>query len=299
MIVNIYKNSKSYSPEVYAYKKYLEDNEFKVNIVHSNNDFINNDIDLKFMGFEPFFSKPKNSKITIHEYNSMSVPPYAKTKNFLKKFLNGRPDGRIFLNNSIKYRFRFSDNVKHIFRDMGVDKAFFNVKKLKTKKKYDLVYSGSINARSGLVNCLSRLADIGLKILVVGNIENKIFKSLKDKKNNLIFTGQIERTKLPELYSQCICGLNFTPDIYPFNFQTSTKTLEYCAAGIGVVSSKYYWSESFAFSNFGQFLWLENLNSKKDFYEFNYIVPNVNDYEWNNIFQKINFADFLKKYAIK
>lgn len=39
--------------------------------------------------------------------------------------------------------------------------------------------------------------------------------------------GPVNRDQLPEIYKNARFGLNYTPDIYPYNVQTSTKTLEY------------------------------------------------------------------------
>jgi hypothetical protein len=60
--------------------------------------------------------------------------------------------------------------------------------------------------------------------------------------------GPVSRDQLPEIYKNARFGLNYTPDIYPYNVQTSTKTLEYLASGLGVISNKYKWSEFFSVS---------------------------------------------------
>ena len=82
--------------------------------------------------------------------------------------------------------------------------------------------------------------------------------------------GRVDRNELPKYFSVCKAGLNYTPDIYPLNLQSSTKTIEYCAAGLCVVSSKYEWIKNFEKERSANFLWLDNISKKSDFdsYEF-------------------------------
>lgn len=87
--------------------------------------------------------------------------------------------------------------------------------------------------------------------------------------------------------------MNFIPDQYPFNIQTSTKTLEYCASGLGVISNRYYWIENFKFSRSANFFWLTNHFSKNDVEDFNFQIPSVIDLAWNNVLTNSDFISFL------
>ena len=301
MNIKIITNTQSYIPEAYAYNNFFRSFGLKSDLMNIDQKIDNNtDLLIKFMGFEPRIKKYSKNIVMIHEYTSLSTPPYAKLKDKLKFLLNSKPDGRIYLNSVIKYYFGFNNKTKYIFRDMGVDKGFFdigkkNLESVKSKKEFDLVYCGSINQRSGLVDCLINLLKMEFKILLIGEITNDINNVLKEFKNIQI-TGKLKRNEIPSYYLNAKCGLNFTPNQHPFNFQTSTKTLEYCASNLGVLSSKYFWSENFIKSRFGKFLWIEDLKSKDQLYNFDFIVPKVEDLEWNYLLNNIKFINFIKSF---
>ena len=290
MKIGICLRSSAYLPEAYAYKDFLTLNGFTVELGFEEELSNNLDLKLKFLGFSiPFIHEA--SKIIIpevHEYGSLSIPPLAKIKDFLKSSLNTLPVGRIFLNSIVKENLYLSDKKPFIFRDMGIDSTFFEQRKV--VPDFDVIYCGA--EHRGLLKTINKLNDLSLKILIVGDF-SKEFRSNLNAKKTITFTGRIERKYLPNLYQSCRYGLNLTPDRYPFNIQTSTKTLEYCAAGLGVISNKYQWVEQFELSRSAKFLWLENIMSKDDIYKFNFIKPNVSDLEWNIVLEKSKIIPFL------
>ena len=87
-------NQKFYNPEAYAYKNYLSNNNYHVELSKSIKALKNTDVIIKFMGLD-LISESKNI-ITIHDYASLSTPPLSKMKNFIKKRINIKPHGRIF-----------------------------------------------------------------------------------------------------------------------------------------------------------------------------------------------------------
>lgn len=296
MQIGIGLNQFSYTPEAYAYADYLTKKGWIVQLEQENQLDPSLDLHLYFMGLKPFWKNDKNKcKSEIHEYQSLSTPPYAHLKNIIKNFSNRKPNGRIFLNQTVKNHFLFKDKIPSINRDMGIDKNLF----IRSPRKpiYDLIYSGSIAGRPGLIEELLRLAKINLKILIVGSISNEERNHFKNF-NNIEFTGRVERHELPELYQLSLAGLNFTPDLFPFNIQTSTKTIEYCAAGLGVISNNYKWAQNFSKERRARFLWLEELNSVEDIKKFEFIIPDVNDLEWFKLLDRIKFDIFLKKCII-
>ena len=107
--------------------------------------------------------------------------------------------------------------------------------------------------------------------------------------------GRVERNQIPEYYSKCKVGLNFTPNIHPLNLQSSTKTIEYCAAGLGVLSSKYKWINNFEIDKKANFMWINDLKNKSDFDKFDFIIPDVRDLSWTNILEKCSFDKFILK----
>nr|MBJ6958412.1 hypothetical protein [Vibrio cholerae] len=120
----------------------------------------------------------------IHEYQSLSTEPFPKIKDFLKVNINKKPKGRIFLNSTVKERLRFNDDIPYIYRDMGVDKAFYQSSK--ANKEFDIVYSGSIRGRQGLIPQLYRLASLGFKILIIGDVEVSIINLFSNFGKNVI-----------------------------------------------------------------------------------------------------------------
>lgn len=279
----------AYTPEAYAYEKYLKEMGHQVQLDYELDP--NNDINIFFMGTRPFWKKNEGRAIEIHEYHSLSTPPYAKLRNFSKKIINKKPAGRIFLNTFVHQSLNFNDDIPYIYRDMGVDEILFQTPS--KNPLYDIIYCGSISGRSGLIENLLELAK-SYKVVVVGKITEQEHTLLQVK--NITLLGQVSRDELPEIYRNARFGLNYTPDIYPYNIQTSTKTLEYLASGLRVISNKYKWVESLEKShNFG-IVWLDQdiYNIGVDGFKNSY---NVNCYSWNHILHNSGFLNFLESHV--
>ena len=75
-----------YLPEINAYTNYLKKvKNIDSEILTNTKDVDNNHSHIWFfMGFN--FKKYKQN--VIHEYNSLSIPPFTETKNFIKKTFN-------------------------------------------------------------------------------------------------------------------------------------------------------------------------------------------------------------------
>lgn len=279
----------AYTPEAYAYEKYLKNLGHEVQLDYDLDP--NNDINIFFMGTRPFWKKNEGRAIEIHEYHSLSTPPYAQLRDFSKKIINKKPAGRIFLNNFIHQNLNFKDNIPYIFRDMGVDETLFQIPS--KNPLYDIIYCGSFSGRSGLIEVLLKLAK-SYKVVVVGKITEQEQTLLQMK--NITLLGQVSRDQLPEIYRNARFGLNYTPDIYPFNIQTSTKTIEYLASGLQVISNRYLWAEDFFNTiNYKPF-WLDQLNS-------NMVLPNnipeMYSFKWSNLLNKIDFNGFIEQVVNK
>lgn len=289
MNIGIPLSKTAYTPEAYAYEKYLKEMGHQVQLDYELDP--NNDINIFFMGIRPFWKKEEGRAIEIHEYQSLSTPPYAKLKNLSKRILNKKPNGRIFLNEFVHQSLNFNDDIPYIYRDMGVDKVLFQTPS--KNPLYDIVYCGSISGRAGLIETLLKLSKI-YKVAVVGRVteQEQILLQIK----NITLLGQVSRDQLPEIYSNAHFGLNYTPDIYPFNIQTSTKTLEYLASGLNVISNKYFWVEDFFKKISYQPIWLDesialnidNLLSRSIH------IPNMEHYPWGKVLDRSNLDGFLR-----
>ncbi|ENX26488.1 MULTISPECIES: glycosyltransferase family protein [Acinetobacter] len=291
MKVGIPLSQFAYTPEAYAYEKFLNKHGHSVQLDYELDP--NNDLNIYFMGMRPFWKKKQGRAIEIHEYQSLSTPPHARFKNFSKKLVNKQPSGRIFLNNFVHHDLNFTDDVPYIYRDMGVDEALFQ--RPNENPLYDIVYCGSIAGRNGLIEVLRRLAG-NYKVVVVGQVSDLERSLLKHE--NITILGRIERKDLPEIYRNARYGLNFTPNIYPYNIQTSTKTLEYLASGLRVISNRYLWSEEFFSEIDYQPVWLDDCDFLKTI-EMNRTViayPTlIHRYAWENILSDSKFDVFLRE----
>ncbi len=283
MYIGITLSKFAYTPEAYAYEKYLQELGHQVQLDYELDS--NNDVNIYFMGVRPFWKKKEGRAIEIHEYQSLSTPPYAHFKNFAKKRVNKQPSGRVFLNEFVHRDLNFSDNIPYIYRDMGVDEALFQSPS--ENPLYDIVYCGSIAGRNGLIEVMIKLAE-NYKVVVVGNVGDLERSLLKHE--NITILGRVERSDLPEIYRNARFGLNFTPDIYPFNIQTSTKTLEYLAAGLGVISNRYYWSEEFFRKLNYTPLWIEGDLSLE---EHNDQKLDFLNFSWSSILNDCKFEEFI------
>ena len=289
MNIGITKKKNAYTPEAYAYKNYLEKYGCQIQFDYEDNLDPNNDINIFFMGIRPFWNREKGNAIEIHEYQSLSTGSYPKLKDYVKKVVNIKPNKRIFLNENVHKGFCFQDSIPFIYRDMGVDSSFFNLKK-NIEPEYDIVYCGSISGRVGLVDAIIKLSS-QYKIIVIGSIEKEVYSLFENA--GIVMTGRIDRKFIPEIYAKCKYGLNYTPDIYPYNIQTSTKTLEYLASGLEVISNRYYWAEDFCLRNNMSFHWYNNMEII-----FSSTIDNdlsvIKNYEWNNVLERIKFLDYIK-----
>lgn len=234
----------------------------------------------------------------IHEYNSLSTGAFARIKNHVKKAINAKPAARVFLNDTVRSKFNFTDSVPYAMRDMGINSQFYQ--KATQKKTHDFVYAGSLNDRGGIV--LKTLQHFkthcaGATLLVIGGVPDHIHASFGNAPN-ITFTGRVPYEDVPALAKAARYGLNLMPDIYPLNIQTATKVIEYCALGLPVISTDYQWIRHFESTRKGRFLYLDkslsnlNLNTIQ---RFDFHTPNVDDLEWNMLIKKSGLFEMLER----
>ncbi len=277
-------SGKAILPEINAYKKYITDYQ----IVDSREldiiDFTEFDLIWKFMGSDIF---RKLDIPVIHEYASLSTGKFPKLKNEIKRVFNIKPKVRIFLNKNVKNEFGFNDKIPYIYRDMGIDECFF----IKNERKnYDFVYVGSMSKDRGIVNILEKFTQ-DLKnssLLMIGEPDKSIYEAYK-KYSNIVFTGKLKYQDVPKIASQAEYAINYIPDKYPYNLQTSTKLLEYIAMNLKVVTTDYLWVNEFEKEREMKFYRVLNdlreLN-EKNLRNFNFKNTNIKDRLWKNIIDK-------------
>lgn len=284
----------SYLPEIQAYKEYFESKGMKIFLENSDEP---TDINWKIMGLD----FKKNPELNIHDYPSLSSGGlFPQIKDLAKKLFNTKPDLRLFLNEDVRKRLNFKDNTPYLIRDMGIHKSFFNSSNI--VKEYDFVYLGTLSKERGL----NKLIDIfssdlkRLKLLLIGSIPEELNLRIKNL-NNITCTGKLTLNEVPYFAAKAIYGINFIPDVYPYNIQTSTKLLEYCALDLKIITTEYFWVNNFERKNNARFYKLKrdfsNFNTT-DLENFEFITPNLEHLEWNKLLDKIDLFNTINRLKV-
>lgn len=278
----------SYAPELFALSEYINskhDMSFTVmDRFESGLDVSAFDLSYMKMGFAPVWAKA--SVPEIHDYASAAFGSAADIKHWIKKTFSRKPMLRSFLSPYVRARFRFRDGVPFVLRDMGVPDSFLTCNKNPGTIEFDLLYAGSITASRGTGVMLRSIARSQRRVLVVGIPPDEIYQDFKDS-TFVEFAGKVKHHEVPSLASKCFAGINYTPDVAPFNRQTSTKVLEYLAMGLPVVSNQYQWIDEFETSTGARFLKYGNLGEAMQLlYSFDYAIPDMTPYRWSTIFEQ-------------
>lgn len=278
--IAIERSKNAFLPEAYAYRDYFRKYGYVCEfVVKGSSNILEYDAVILFHGLHPFWKKYPS--FVIGDYNSLSTGKFNKIKNIIKRIINVRSDLNIFLNEDVRRNMFFSKKNNYITRSMG----YFEEDNYNSfsKKKFDIIYCGSF--RPGILKEVYRLANLGFSIALVGMDDKPHHRNI----NNF---GKVAPAKARELISQAKYGLNYTPDIFPLNIQDSTKVIEYCAAGLGVISNRYKWINDFEDSTRGKFMTLKEIEKYEDVDSFEFIVPNIDNLSWESILKN---SDIINK----
>jgi len=239
------RSDKAFLPEVDAYVSYFNKKDdfraYDSSLLEEDYDIKDFDVLWEFKGFGGDCSI---NHIIVHEYASLSTGLLPRFKNFLKSKFNPKPDLRVFLNENVKNGFNFNDEIEFCYRDMGIDESFLLYSK-NLNKEYDFVYVGAVSKNRGIDKLLENFTRKNLgKICLIGNVDDELYKKYKHNKD-FIFTGKVKYNEVPKIASKAVYGINYVPDKYPYNLQTSTKLLEYLALGLKVITTDYWWIRNF------------------------------------------------------
>jgi len=244
----------------------------------------------------------------IHEYASTSAPPHAWLKDFVKHWTQPKPDYRLFQNGWVRERMGFDDGVPYALRDMGVAQAFFDAAAPALPEpayanadegtaparippnEFDLVYLGEMNRLLPFVPLLQSIHEAGRTLLLVGDVPEALRAQLPA---SVTCTGRVPYAQVPQQLRRARLGLNLVSNIEPYNQQTSTKLLEYCAVGLPVVSNDYAWVRYFATHYQGNFhllrddpaSWQHSFGAALEAYP--YVVPDVRELAWPKLLTKL------------
>lgn len=253
-------SGKALLPEVQAYREYFSAN-YQVFVRHDTADVSQFDIVWFFMGIPFYQARP--GQFVVHEYTSLSTPPYARLKDRIKRHFLPTPSLRVFQNKVQANILNFTDSVPHLFRDMGVAVNF--MQPLSTKKTLDLIYTGSMARSRQLDKALDKIVAVkpDVKLDLYGIPETYLQRRYAAYPA-IAFRGPVDYNDMPRLLHKAHFGLNYVPNVYPYNLQTSTKLLEYAACGLPVIGNKTAWVNTFLEQQTLQYYDIEQLGSWPD-----------------------------------
>ncbi|AXH96871.1 glycosyltransferase family protein [Ornithinimicrobium avium] len=242
--VGIARPTRFYGPEIFALvHHFANDPDVRYVLVEDKEDLDCVELDLAHvvMGFEGRWRRARTPR--IHDYSSLSTPPWAPLKDRIKRSGQIRPVLRSFLSCFVKEHMDFRDGCPWVLRDMGVSDAFFATSPV-GGKEHDMGYAGSLTVARGLVRPLTSLAASGFRLLLVGEPDSQLRSALAAYPN-VTFAGRLRQDDVPEALRTCTYGLNYVPPVTPYQHQTSTKVLEYSALGLKILTNDYPWVRRF------------------------------------------------------
>ena len=292
MLVHFVRNGPSYLPELEAYAAFIASQGHQSNI-HDTSVTVPSDALVVWWicGRVPHLEQRRlKHAFHIHEYSSSSVPPYAWLKDQVKYFTQPTPDYRVFQNPWVRERMAFSSRVPSCLRDMGIAPVFFEPPSAPSPPTYDLVYLGEMTRLQPFIPVLQSIHQAGRSLLLVGDVPEYIQAQLPP---SVSISGRVAHADVPAHLRRARYGLNLVSNITPYNQQTSTKLLEYCAVGLPVVSNDYPWVRYFASRHQGNFhilsdnpnTWVPSFGEALEAYP--YQVPNLQEMRWPNLLAKM------------
>jgi len=278
-------------PELDAYRRYFS-RHYRVDIATKTDKLHNYDILWFFMGF--FRYKAENSQFVVHEYSSLSLPPFARLKDWVKLNLEHSPNLRVFQNVAQSDVLRFEDAVPALYRDMGISERFLTADP--QDKFYDVIYVGAMDKARQLEHALDKMLRLkpDLRLLMVGNPSSYLTQRYAGY-SGVKFAGRIDYAEIPRLITTARFGLNYIPDSYPYNMQTSTKLLEYYALGLPVIGNLSDWTKSFLVKHPVRYMDLDQLTVWPE--EYPYFIPGqteiLKQLLWHNVISNAGFERYL------
>lgn len=310
-MLNFYfkKSERASLPEIHAYAEYFSGqghnvySGFESVFEFEKNKNIKVDVVWEVKGF--MGEKNYKDKLLVHDYPSLSTGIFPETKNKLKKYLNQKPDLRLFLNEDVRRDFNFTDNIPFLIRDMGIHSNFIKTYNRTEKFEYDFIYVGVVSEARGIEHLLEMFVNEknfeSYKFCLVGDYSNTIFEKFS-KYSNIFFVGKVPYESVPQYIMKSRICINYIPNKYPFNIQTSTKMLEYLSMGKPVLTTNYHWVRKFEKENNIKLAKIEKTGFSVTEIENETKISNFSpeNYTWDSVFEEINLnVEILKAYHRK
>lgn len=254
-------------------------------------------VDWYFMGVDR--TPPVADIYRIHEYLSPSTPPARRLKDWGKRWLNARPDLRIFKNDYTRQRFGFADQVPELYMDMGIADEWFQPTQPAIEKAYDFIYIGELSAARQTNVLLDRFTqgDLRDRTLLLLSRDYAPLQQQYAAYPNIIFKGPVDKPAVKEHILQSRFAINYIPDREPFNQLPATKFLEYAACGVPIISTNYPWVQQFQQQYGGKYLLLstrlQDLNWQR-VTNFAYATPNMTAWSWAHQIKRSGVLEHLR-----
>ncbi|WP_276679537.1 glycosyltransferase [Thalassolituus oleivorans] len=183
------------------------------------------------------YRKPLEAKFVIHDYRSLSVGAMPWLKDAVKKYLNVKPDLRIFQNQEMKNVMAFSDGITSILLPMGVPDYIYDIKPHSDVQFHQkFCYIGEMSRERGFDKVLDAYVKNYSedKLVLIGTPEEYIFEKYSNF-SQLMFLGRKPQEETLSIVKACEYAVCYFPYHRPHKFQAPTKLLEYMAMGCRVV----------------------------------------------------------------
>jgi len=272
-------------PETFAYLKYFESlSGFEPVVVSSYESALKSAAEVIIVSYGLLPKWSGRPPILVADIPSRSTGQFRRIKDYLKIVLNHKPDIALFLNQYVEASKIARGGHLKLYRGMGFRSDL--VQPRRESIEIEAIYSGSMQ-RPGVLSALNLLQEKGLNISIVG--EERTFQAHP----NIEFLGRRNIEETYGVYAKAGIGLNIVPDVEPFNYQDSTKLIEYCATGLKVVTSVYPWMLNFEEESNARFFRLNLSTTAEEIKDFDYVIPNVQDWAWERVLHNSKLAESI------
>lgn len=297
MLIAFVHNKKALLPEIAAYRHFFEGKGLRTTeCLPAEIPDIHPDIEWHFMGTH--YHRKFRNNLVIHEYASLSAPPFRKIKDLVKRETSTKPDFRIFMNEYIRNSLSFNDGIPWGYRNMIYVKDD-NPPQDVIPPLYDFIYAGTLDKSREphkWLDCFAEGGSMSKRTVLVLSERNEYLQRKYKACSNIRFAGPVPPDQVAGYVHQCRFGINYQPDREPFNRQPSAKLLTYAACGLPVVSTDYAWVREFQQQYGGNYFFLktdlsnftwENLN------RFHFAPPDLSECGINFQLKQSGVCEFL------
>lgn len=192
------------------------------------------------MGFYP--KHPVRAACVVHDYRSLSIGTMRGVKDKVKRYLNARPDIRIFQNAAMRDAMGFHDGVATLLLPMGVPSSILSCRAAAPQPPDgDFCYIGvmSMERKSFLMfDSFLRRFGAHKTFHAYGDPEPAIYNKYKAFPQ-IVFHGKKNQDEVFEALRRKRVAVNYFPTHAPHALQTPTKLLEYGALGLRLLCNEH------------------------------------------------------------